>query len=59
MTQSDSTPDETFDATASKVMWYSGALPEAALVFVVFSVLLWIISLPFRLLRKALSRRRD
>ncbi len=59
MTKGDSTPDETVDFTASKVMWYSGALPEAALVFVVFSVLLWIVSLPVRLLRRALSRGRE
>ena len=59
MTRSDSPSDNTCDFSVSKVMWYSGALPDAALVFVVFSVLSWIISLPFRLLRRALPRQPD
>ncbi len=53
MTRSDSPSGDTCDFGVRKVMWYSGALPDAALVFVVFSVLSRIISLPFRLLRRA------
>lgn len=54
MTDSDTMPDDNVDLTASKVMWYSGAVPEAALGFVVFYGLLRIVRLPFRLLRRAL-----
>jgi hypothetical protein len=45
MTDSDIELDDTFEFTVSKAMWYSGALPDAGLAYVVFYVLLQIILL--------------
>jgi hypothetical protein len=53
VTDSDPKPDDTVELTASQAMWYSGALPEAALLFAVFYVLIRIVTLPFRLLARA------
>lgn len=57
MTDSDIEPGDTFEFAATKAMWYSGALPDAGLVYVALYVLLQIILLPFRWLKRALSRQ--
>jgi hypothetical protein len=55
MIDSDIEPDDTLEFTASKAMWYSGALPDAGFAYVAIYVLLQVILLPTRWLRRALS----
>lgn len=47
---------DTPEFITTKAMWYSGALPEAGLVYVVFYVLAQVVLLPIRWLRRAMSR---
>lgn len=56
MTEDPAEPGDTPEFITTKAMWYSGALPEAGLVYVVFRVLLQVVLLPIRWLRKAMSR---
>ncbi len=57
MTNGDIEPGDMFELTASKAMWYEVALPEAGLVYVALYVLFQIIRLPFRWLKRGLSRQ--
>lgn len=54
---SDIEPGDTFEFTASKAMWYSGALPNSGLLYVAIYVLFQIILLPFRWLKNAISHQ--
>lgn len=55
MNDNDAEPGDTVEFTVSKAMWYSGALPDAGLVYVALYVSLQIILLPFGWLKRALA----
>lgn len=56
MTEDAAERGDTPEFIATKAMWYSGALPEAGLLYVVFYVLLQIVLLPIQWLRRVMSR---
>lgn len=55
MTDDSPESGDTFEFTASKAMWYSGALPDAGLVYLALYLLLQIIVVPFRWLKRGLA----
>ncbi len=57
MTDSDIEPGESFEFTASKAMWYSGALPDAGLAYVALYILFQIILVPVRWLKSSLTHK--